>query len=347
MYCSNCGMEGEGNYCSNCGTSLKNSNVATMAPSPDQAPPIKPPASKNAIKTGCGCLLIAFGLLFVLALIGSLFFANSKDSTSTSATTDSAPAASTATMVKPTSGFITATVLKAIDGDTIDVSINEKTYRIRLIGVDCPDTKDPKKSISYIGKEASGYTTKSLSERIVYLEYDTQSKDKYGRMLAYVWLSKPNKIDDIEIRAKMFNADLLLNGYAQTMTVPPNVKYVDYFKDYQKEARIKEVGLWAKTPVTTTTAIKATATTAATTEKPASATTTTEKKQNPATTTTGKTSITSPSTSGDVTVYITRTGKKYHSYGCRYLRQSCIPIKLSDAIAQGYEPCSVCGPPTE
>lgn len=76
------------------------------------------------------------------------------------------------------------------------------------------------------------------------MEFDVQEKDRYGRLLAYVWLEKPSQITDEEIRTKMFNAILLLEGYAQVMTVQPNVKYVDYFLQYQREAMEAGRGLW-------------------------------------------------------------------------------------------------------
>jgi micrococcal nuclease len=78
----------------------------------------------------------------------------------------------------------------------------------------------------------------------VCLEIDTTERDKYGRLLAYIWLEQPIEINDKEIRNKMFNAILLLNGYAQILTIPPNVRYVDNFTIYQNEARESNIGLW-------------------------------------------------------------------------------------------------------
>lgn len=132
-------------------------------------------------------------------------------------------------------------VSRVVDGDTIEVINNDAKYKVRLIGVDTPETKHPKKGVEYYGKEASEFTKNALEGKIVYLEFDVGKQDRYKRLLAYVWLDE----DETDIR-KMFNSILLLEGYAQIMTVPPNVKYVEYFKEYQKEARELNKGLWAK-----------------------------------------------------------------------------------------------------
>lgn len=193
--------------------------------------------------------------------------------------------------------YIQAKVTRVIDGDTIDVVIKNKIERVRFIGVNCPESTT---RLEPYGKEASNFTRKNLLNKTVYLELDVQTYDKYNRLLAYIWLSTPIKITEQEIRKKMFNAILLLEGFAQIMTVPPNIKYVDYFIKFQREAREKQKGLWAPTKTLRT-----------------------EK----------------------ITVYITKTGTKYHRAGCRYLRRSSIPISLEEAKARGYTPCSVCNPP--
>ena len=200
-------------------------------------------------------------------------------------------------------------VVRTIDGDTIEVELNGMKEKVRLIGVDTPETHHPTKPVQPYGPEAENYTRSQLEDKTVWLEKDVQERDKYGRVLAYVWVSQPSKVSDSEIRAKMFNAKLLLDGYGQLLTIPPDVKYVDYFKNYQKEARQASKGLWG-IAITTTTSL--------------------QNLQN---------------NGGDITVYITRTGSKYHQGWCRYLSRSKIPISLSQAKAEGYEPCSVCNPP--
>ena len=132
-----------------------------------------------------------------------------------------------------------------IDGDSASIKLSDgNKEKVRFIGVDTPETKHPTKPVQPYGPEASEFTTEHLKGKQVYLEKDVTERDKYGRLLAYIWLEKPTSGDDKEMRAKMFNARLLLEGYAQLMTIPPDVKYVDYFTKYQTEARKNNKGLW-------------------------------------------------------------------------------------------------------
>ena len=129
---------------------------------------------------------------------------------------------------------IKTTVSRVVDGDTIEAAINGKTEKIRLIGVDTPETVDPKQGIQPYGKEASDYTKQRLLNQAVEIELDIDDRDFYGRILGYVWLN-----------GKMYNTELIQNGYAVLMTISPNVKYVDLFKRLQEEARNAKHGLWA------------------------------------------------------------------------------------------------------
>lgn len=137
-------------------------------------------------------------------------------------------------------------VTTVVDGDTIYVSMGGQSEKVRFIGVNCPEISHPDLHIKEqpYGKEAAACTEKCLLGRTIYLEKDVQERDKYGRLLAYVWLDRPLNDSEAEVRAKMFNARLLLDGYAQVMTVPPDVKYADMFVKFQREAREKGKGLW-------------------------------------------------------------------------------------------------------
>jgi micrococcal nuclease len=132
-----------------------------------------------------------------------------------------------------------ASVIRVVDGDTLQVEVSGQKERVRLIGVDTPETKHPKKGVEYYGKEAFAFAQSCLSGRVVWLEFDVGQRDRYRRLLAYVWLEE-NEQDT----RKMFNSVLLIEGYAQLMTIPPNVKYVDQFRQYQTEARENKRGLW-------------------------------------------------------------------------------------------------------
>ena len=125
-------------------------------------------------------------------------------------------------------------IIRVVDGDTIVINYNGKEEKVRLIGDDTPESVHPDKdkNTSY-GKIASEYTKKMLEGKKVSLELDVQERDKYGRILAYVYVD-----------GKMYNETLLENGYAKVATYPPNVKYVDIFKKLEKKAREENAGLW-------------------------------------------------------------------------------------------------------
>jgi endonuclease YncB( thermonuclease family) len=139
-----------------------------------------------------------------------------------------------------------ARVLRAVDGDTVEVEVGGKRERVRLIGVNCPELSHPDLGIREepFGREAAEYTRKRLEGRTVWLEPDVSERDRYGRLLAYVWLDRPWDRTEAEVRRWMFNAALLLEGYAQVMTVPPDVKYADLFVRLAREAREAGKGLW-------------------------------------------------------------------------------------------------------
>ncbi len=141
--------------------------------------------------------------------------------------------------------FIPARVSKHIDGDTVHVTLNSgEVLKIRMIGVDTPETVHPSKPVEYYGKEASNFTKNSIYQKTVYLEKDVSETDRYGRSLRYIWLEIPEKIDKEEIKNKMFNGKLVHSGYANSATFPPDVKYQEYFLELEAEARNSGLGLW-------------------------------------------------------------------------------------------------------
>lgn len=140
-------------------------------------------------------------------------------------------------------GFARVTVLWVVDGDTVHVRMPDGADEsVRLIGVNAPEWTTRHEPY---GAEATTYVKRLLPEgRTVWLEEDTGTRDKYGRLLAYVWLERPTDITPAEIRQKMLNARLLIDGYAQLMTIPPDVRHVDVFVPLQAEAREAGRGLW-------------------------------------------------------------------------------------------------------
>lgn len=130
-----------------------------------------------------------------------------------------------------------ALVLRAVDGDTLEVRFRGRVERVRLIGVDTPETVAPGEPVGCFGQEASAFTRRRLEGRRVRLELDVELRDPYGRLLAYVWVD-----------GELFNEVLVREGYAQVATFPPNVRYVDRFLAAQREARREGRGLWGGCP---------------------------------------------------------------------------------------------------
>lgn len=125
-------------------------------------------------------------------------------------------------------------VVRVVDGDTIVVSYNGKDEKVRFIGIDTPESVHPNESKNTEeGIKISDYTKERLTGKIIELELDVQERDKYGRILAYVYID-----------GQMYNKELLKLGYAKLATYPPNVKYVDDFTKLQEVARKNKIGLW-------------------------------------------------------------------------------------------------------
>ncbi|WP_121613008.1 thermonuclease family protein [Mesobacillus foraminis] len=128
-----------------------------------------------------------------------------------------------------------AEVLSVIDGDTLKVRLeNGREERVRLTLIDTPETKHPKVGVQPFGKEASKFTTAQLNGKNILLEMDVQERDRYGRILAYVWTGD-----------QLFNEILIERGLARVAEYPPNIKYVDRFRSIQKKAQAAEIGIWS------------------------------------------------------------------------------------------------------
>jgi micrococcal nuclease len=119
-------------------------------------------------------------------------------------------------------------VVRINDGDTIEVNFNGRAEKVRYIGIDTPEYNQE------YGKEAIKLNEK-LVGNTVELEFDVQERDKYGRLLAYIWKNE-----------KLINETLVRKGLALIATYPPNVKYVERFQKAQEYARNNREGFWAK-----------------------------------------------------------------------------------------------------
>ncbi len=189
-------------------------------------------------------------------------------------------------------------VERVVDGDTIIV---EGVGRVRLIGVDTPETVHPNRPVEFFGKEASAFAKRLLEGKRVRLEYDQERRDRYGRTLAYVYLADGTFV----------NAEIIRRGYGHAYTRSP-FRHMEAFRLFEREARNNRRGLWGRAVGGSNPRASASA-----------------EARRPA--------------GGGATVYVTRTGRKYHREGCRFLSKSRIPMKRDEAVER-YEPCGVCKP---
>ena len=120
---------------------------------------------------------------------------------------------------KQPDGLLKGEVTRVIDGDTFMFKESSgEEIKVRLIGVDAPESVNPdKEKNTKEGDLASEHTKKALEGKIVYLEFDIKAKDNYDRYLAYVWID-----------GELFNKKILKDGHAVLLTIVPNIKYVDY-----------------------------------------------------------------------------------------------------------------------
>lgn len=123
-------------------------------------------------------------------------------------------------------------VLRVIDGDTIELESGQK---VRYIGIDTPETVDPRRDPQCFGKEASSYNKELVEGKEIYLEKDVSETDRYGRLLRYIYLEE----NDISI-----NEQLVREGYAVASSYPPDVKHQEKFRLAEQEARNNQKGLW-------------------------------------------------------------------------------------------------------
>ncbi|MBU0549370.1 MAG: thermonuclease family protein [Candidatus Omnitrophica bacterium] len=135
-------------------------------------------------------------------------------------------------------------VTRVVDGDTLVLSGRQK---VRLIGIDTPEMHESDKlfydaqksktdiqSIMALGRESYQFTRSLVEGKRVRIEFDAERYDKYGRLLGYVYLKDNTFI----------NAEIVKQGYASLLTIPPNVKYTDLFRALHQEARMNKRGLW-------------------------------------------------------------------------------------------------------
>ncbi len=125
-----------------------------------------------------------------------------------------------------------------VDGDTDRISINGRSIKLRLIGIDTPETKHPSKPVQCFGPQASARAEQLLTGRSVWIEYDSSQshRDVYGRDLVYVWLGGHT----------MFNEVMVREGFAHEYTYDRPYRYQQRFRAVEAKARAAGLGLWSR-----------------------------------------------------------------------------------------------------
>ena len=139
-------------------------------------------------------------------------------------------------------GRVTGRVVRVVDGDTIRVRLDRPagTRTIRYIGVDTPESVKPGTPVQCFAEAASALNRRLVAGRRVVLELGRERRDRYGRLLAYVYVT-----DGVR---KLVNAELVRRGYARTLTIPPNTDYARRFAALQRQAHARLLGLWRACP---------------------------------------------------------------------------------------------------
>jgi micrococcal nuclease len=180
---------------------------------------------------------VALGAL-VLVVAGALVACDGGEPRATDRADTPPPTSAASAVVETRPDGADATVTSITDGDTIRVRTAAGVEeRVRLIGIDTPETSDPRTVVECFGREASAQTAALLpiGTRVL-LELDVETRDRYGRMLAYVHRAD----DDLFV-----NEALIAGGWAAPYRYPPNVRYADRFSALGRDAREKGVGLWS------------------------------------------------------------------------------------------------------
>lgn len=187
-------------------------------------------------------LLVVFTLFILFLGIGFLWFGLRPKPLSETPSPTPAPTYEKPVLESTQSAVVgiegqRALVTRVVDGDTFEI---EGGLIVRVLGIDTPETVDPRRPVGCFGKEASNETKSLISGKTVILQKDVSDKDKYKRLLRYVYLPLPDDkllfVDDYLVR----------EGYAKVLTYPPDVKYTEQFLQAEREAREAKKGLWGR-----------------------------------------------------------------------------------------------------
>lgn len=271
---------------------------------------------KKIVLWGGGSILVLFiGLIILGSIVGPPEKSQTEEENISPPVTESAPVV---TEKEKSDGLVL--VVRVIDGDTIEL---EGGQRVRYIGIDTPETVDPRKPVQCFGKEASDYNKQLVEGKRVHLEKDITESDKYDRLLRYVYINDT-----------FVNLSLVQDGYAYSYSYPPDVKYQDRFVEAQRVAREQKKGLWGACPVVSPTPTP--------TPSPAVA-------PSPASTPSAQESVPTPSSCA-IKGNISSGGKIYHLPGCNSYEQTEINevqgekwfCTEGEAIAAGWRKAKNC-----
>jgi micrococcal nuclease len=135
---------------------------------------------------------------------------------------------------------VNARVVRVIDGDTIEVSIDGTEEDVRYIGVDTPETVKPEAPVQCFGPQASAQNHRLVEGRTVRLVFDRERRDAYGRLLAYVYTRARGDAG----KSRFVNAALVRDGYARTLTIAPNTAHASQLRRLEARAGRAGRGLW-------------------------------------------------------------------------------------------------------
>lgn len=200
-------------------------------------------------------------------------------------------------------------VVRVVDGDTVVLLADDREFTVRLIGVDAPESVHPSVQEQPFGAECSAFLRNLLRDESVYmvLESGRPTKDKYGRLLAYLF-----RVPD----GLFINLELIRQGYARAYTEFP-FAHMAVFRAYESRAQIARKGLWGLLAAPVVNSVPGST---------ADSTATSGWRH-------------------EAIVYVTPNGKCYHCITCTSLHDKGAPISLEDATSRGYRPCSRCNPP--
>jgi endonuclease YncB( thermonuclease family) len=142
------------------------------------------------------------------------------------------------TFNKAPEGIESAKIMRVVDGDTVEL---EDGRRVRLLNLDTPETVKPNTPVKCYGKEASDFSKKYLTDKVVQLVADKEANDKYGRALRMIYLEGK----DTSKPEESFNAELIRNGFGKVVVYNPNKTFEKPLRQLEQEAKDKNIGVWS------------------------------------------------------------------------------------------------------